>query len=190
MFSSVDSYFNSIDGLYQYNLTAIADNITVANFGWNQSVMYPQFLSLFYLFIYLFYIYIYIFLITIRYTALDKLNNNTYPEYYDLGNYTDANVCAHHYSCLSPCINISFPFLFIFIFFYVICYVLFIAQQLFTSQEPNCIRKHQSHHQLARSESDYLQQDCHGMYPSLRSPLPLHSFYSTSLLVIYFHLSN
>lgn len=63
-FSSIDDYFNSIQVLYSYNLTAIADNMTAANYGWNDSYVY---------------------------TPLDELNNQTYPVYYDQSNYTTAD---------------------------------------------------------------------------------------------------
>lgn len=67
-FSSIDSYFDSISGLYQYNLTSTANNLTVASFGWNQSYIY---------------------------SGLDVLNNLTYPTVYTLDNYQTANPNAY-----------------------------------------------------------------------------------------------
>lgn len=63
-FSTIDSYFDSIATLYSYNLTAVAGNLTVSNFGWNDSIVY---------------------------TALDTLNNQTYPTVYTLSDYQTAN---------------------------------------------------------------------------------------------------
>jgi hypothetical protein len=59
-FSAIDDYFDSIQHLYSYNLTAIAANITVANY-FNESLMYD---------------------------ALNNLNNQTYPNVYGFNNYT------------------------------------------------------------------------------------------------------
>lgn len=63
-FSSIDEYFNSIRVLYDYNLTAVADNMTAANYGWNQSIIYD---------------------------LIDQLNNQTYPLVYDETDYASAD---------------------------------------------------------------------------------------------------
>lgn len=67
-FSSVDSYFDSINNLYSYNLTAEADNITAANFGWNETKIYD---------------------------ILAELNEQTDPLVYNLDDYTTANQTAY-----------------------------------------------------------------------------------------------
>jgi Na+-transporting methylmalonyl-CoA/oxaloacetate decarboxylase gamma subunit len=63
-FTSIDEYFESIRVLYDYNLTAVADNMTAANYGWNQSIIYDLFAD---------------------------LNEQTDPLYYDQSNYTTAD---------------------------------------------------------------------------------------------------
>jgi len=60
-FNSMDDYFNSIQGLYVYNLTAVAQNLTN---GWNQSIIY---------------------------TTLDSLNNQTKPDTFTLQDYQNAS---------------------------------------------------------------------------------------------------
>lgn len=67
-FTSIDDYFNSIQVLYSYNLTAVADNMTAANYGWNESKIYD---------------------------LLDALNQQTTPLYYDESNYTQADPSAY-----------------------------------------------------------------------------------------------
>lgn len=74
-FTAIDSYFNSIDNLYSYNLTAIANNISVSNYkyqgkSWNESIIYD---------------------------TLDALNNQTYPTVYDESNYQNADPTAYTY---------------------------------------------------------------------------------------------
>jgi hypothetical protein len=41
-FSAVDAYFDSIQNLYAYNLTNVANNMTVQNYapGWNNTAVY------------------------------------------------------------------------------------------------------------------------------------------------------
>lgn len=67
-FSSIDDYFSSIQVLYSYNLTEVADNMTVANYGWNESKIYD---------------------------LLYVLNQQTDPLYYDESNYTQADPSAY-----------------------------------------------------------------------------------------------
>jgi gas vesicle protein/Na+-transporting methylmalonyl-CoA/oxaloacetate decarboxylase gamma subunit len=63
-FSSIDDYFSRIENLYSYNLTEVADNLTVQAFGWNETIVY---------------------------VALDNLNIAAEPDYpYTLQNYTEA----------------------------------------------------------------------------------------------------
>jgi Na+-transporting methylmalonyl-CoA/oxaloacetate decarboxylase gamma subunit len=63
-FTAINEYFDSIQSLYSYNLTAMANNLTVESFGWNQSYIYD---------------------------AVDRLNQLTTPDYFSLSNYTSAD---------------------------------------------------------------------------------------------------
>lgn len=67
-FSSIDEYFDSIRVLYSYNLTATAENMTAANYGWNESLVNDLY---------------------------DELNQITDPLYYDKSNYTTADPDAY-----------------------------------------------------------------------------------------------
>lgn len=60
-FVTMDSYFTQLNKLSSYNLSAIADNITVENFGWNDTKMYDR---------------------------LDSLNAATSPDVFSISNYT------------------------------------------------------------------------------------------------------
>jgi hypothetical protein len=53
----VDDYLNDVDGLDTYNLTAAAQNLTVAAFGWNQSEVYPIYFLDSYLFFFCFFLF-------------------------------------------------------------------------------------------------------------------------------------
>lgn len=67
-FSTVDDYFTKIQNLYTYNLTAIANNITVASFNWTDQYVYD---------------------------SLDALNQLTAPDVWSLSNYTQVNATKY-----------------------------------------------------------------------------------------------